>query len=139
VKSVDSSIGSVFSVSARLKTKIQFNGREYASADEMPVSVRTAYDRAVGETPMLHSGARLAAKLNAKIIVNDTEFNNPGEMSMDDRRLYHEALAAVFPATIAVAVSEAPRKIRYKKVLLIVGVVSVLAGAVYLWLHGFFG
>jgi len=129
----------VFSVSARSKTKIQFNGREYASADEMPVSVRTAYDRSVGETPMLHSGARLAAKLNAKIIVNDTEFNNPGEMSMDDRRLYHEALAAVFPATIAVAVSEAPRKIRHKKMLLIVGVVSVLAGAVYLWLHGFFG
>ena len=138
MKSVDSSIGSVFSVSARLKTKIQFNGREYASADEMPVSVRTAYDRAVGETPMLHSGARLAAKLNAKIIVNDTEFNNPGEMSMDERRWYHEALAAVFPPSIAVSVSEA-RKTRYKKVLLIVGVVSVLAGAVYLWLHGFFG
>jgi hypothetical protein len=110
-------------VSARSKIKIQFNGREYASADEMPVNVRVAYDRAVGETPLLHSGARLAAKLKAKIILNDTEFNNPGEMSVDDRRLYHEALAAMFPASIAVSVSEV-RKTKPKKVLLIMVVVS---------------
>jgi len=38
--------------------------------------------------------ARLAAKLNAKIIVNGNEFNNAGEMSVDDRRLYHEAWEA---------------------------------------------
>jgi hypothetical protein len=113
----------VFLVSARSKTKIQFNGREDASADELPVSVRAAYDHAVGETPALHSGARLAAKLNAKIILNDTEFNNPGEMSVDDRWVYHEALAAMFPASIAVSVSEA-REIKPKKVLLIVVVVS---------------
>ena len=138
MKSVDSSIDSVFLVSARFKTKIQFNGCEYASADEMPVSVRAAYDCAVGETPVLHSGARLAAKLKAKIIVNGTEFNHAGEMSVDDRHLSHEALEAVFPPGIAVSVSE-PRKIGHKKVLLIVVVVSVFAGAVYLWLHGFFG
>ena len=108
----------VFLVSATSKTKIQFNGGEYASADEMPVSVRAAYDHATGETPLLHSGARLAAKLNAKIILNDTEFSNPGEMSVDDRRLYHDALAALFPASIAVSVSEAP-KIKPKKVWLI--------------------
>jgi hypothetical protein len=94
-------------VSARSKTKIQFNGREPASADEMSVSVKAAYDRAIGETPVLHSGARLAAQLNAKIILNDIEFNNPGEMSVEDRQLYHEALAAMFPASIAVPVSEA--------------------------------
>ena len=113
----------VFLVSERSKTKIQFNGREYGSTDEMPVSVRAAYDHAIGETPLLHSGARLAARLNAKIILNDTEFSNPGEMSVDDRRLYHEALAALFPASIAVSVSEAP-KIKPKKVWLIAVVVS---------------
>ena len=113
----------VFLVSERSKSKIQFNGRQYASADEMPVSARTAYDHAVGETPVLHSGARLAAKLNAKIILNDTEFNNPGEMSVDDRRLYHEALAAMFPASIAVSVSETP-KTKRKKVWLITVVIS---------------
>jgi hypothetical protein len=128
----------VLLVSERFKTKIQFNGREYASADEMPVSVRAAYDRAVHETPVLHSGARLAAKLNAKIIVNDIEFNNAGEMSVDDRHLYHEALEALFPPGIAVSISE-PRKIKHKKLWLIVVVVSVLAGAVYLLLHGLSG
>jgi hypothetical protein len=129
----------VFLVSETSKTKIQFNGCEYASADEMPVSVRAAYERALHETPVLHSGARLAAKLKAKIIVNDTEFNHAGEMSVDDRHLYHEALEAVFAPNIAVSVNEA-QKIRNKKVLLVVvAAVSVLVGAVYLWLRALFG
>ena len=110
----------------------------------MPISVRAAYERAVHETPVLHSGARLAAKLKATIIVNDAEFNHAGEMSVDDRHLYHEALEAVFPANIAVSAEEVEVLVsqpasRYKKVLLVLAVVSVLAGAVYLWLHGFFG
>jgi len=90
-------------VNKRTKTNIRFNGREYANADEMPVDVRAAYDRAVEEMPSLHSGARLAAKLNAKIIVNGNEFNNAGEMSVDDRHLYHEALEALFTPDIAVS------------------------------------
>ena len=93
-------------MSARRKTNIRFNGREYANADEMPSDVRAAYDRAVDEMPPLHSGARLAAKLNAKIIVNGNEFNNAGEMSVDDRHLYHEALEALFPPDIAVSAAE---------------------------------
>jgi len=92
-------------VSARPKTNIRFNGREYANADEMPADVRAAYDRAVDMAP-LHSGARLAAKLNAKIIVNGNEFNNAGEMSVDDRHLYHEALEALFPPDVAISRSE---------------------------------
>jgi hypothetical protein len=86
----------VFLVSARSKTKIQFNGREYTSLDEMPISVREEYDRAIHETAELHSGARLAA---------------------------NEALAAMFPTSIAVPVSETP-EIKPKKVFLIVVVVS---------------
>jgi hypothetical protein len=117
---------------------IQFNGREYASTDDMPIKVRAAYDRAMAEKPELHSGARLAAKLKAKIIVNGAEFNHAGEMSVDDRHLYHEALEAVFPSSIAVSVSE-PRKIRAKKAFLVSVAAAVLAGAVYLWLHGLVG
>jgi len=79
-------------VSARPKTNIRFNGREYANADEMPPDIRAAYDRAVDDTPPLHSGARIAAKLKAKIIVNGNEFNHPGELSVDDRHSLHEAL-----------------------------------------------
>ena len=94
-------------MNARTKTNIRFNGREYANADEMPVDVRAAYDRAVDEMPRLHTGARLAAKLNAKIIVNGNEFSNAGEMSVDDRHLYHEALEALFPPDIAMSAGQA--------------------------------
>ena len=73
----------------------------------MPSDVRAAYDRAVDELGELHSGARLAAKLNAKIIVDGNEFSNAGEMSVDDRHLYHEALEALFPPDIAVSAGEA--------------------------------
>ena len=94
-------------MNARSKTNIRFNGREYANADEMPSDVRAAYDRAVDEMPPLHSGARLAAKLNAKIIINGSEFSNAGEMSVDDRHLYHEALEALFPPDITISASGA--------------------------------
>lgn len=105
-------------MSERIKTNIRFNGREYANADEMPVDVRAAYDRVVDDPGELHSGARLAAKLNAKIIVNGSEFNNAGEMSVDDRHLYHEALEALFPPDIAVSATET-REIKPKKASLI--------------------
>ena len=90
-------------MNARSKTNIRFNGREYANADEMPSDVRAAYDRAVDEMPPLHSGARLAAKLKAKIIVNGTEFNHPGEMSVDDRHSLHEALEALYQLRTSVS------------------------------------
>ena len=93
-------------MSAKPKTNIQFNGREYANADEMPVDVRAAYDRAVDDPGLLHSGARLAAKLNAKIIVDGNEFNNAGEMSVDHRHLYHEALEALFTPDLAVSTGD---------------------------------
>jgi hypothetical protein len=126
-------------VNDRFKTKIQFNGCEYASAEEMPVRVRVAYERVLHETPALHSGARLAAKLKATIIVDDTQFNHAGEMSVDDRQSYHEALEALFPPDIAVSIGEAQaHKTKQNKVLLIALGIGVLAGAVYFLLHLFF-
>jgi hypothetical protein len=110
-------------VNTRTKTNIRLNGREYANADEMPSDVRAAYDRAVEETAELRSGARLAAKLNAKIIVNGSELNNAGEMSVDDRHLYHEALEALFPPDIAVSASE-PGETNGKKRSPIMGAVK---------------
>src|SRR5262249_57200821 len=69
----------------------------------MPVDVRAAYDRVVDDVPPVHSGARLAAKLKAKIIVNGTEFNHVGEMSADDRHSLHEALEALYQLRTAVS------------------------------------
>jgi hypothetical protein len=102
-------------VSAKPKTNIRFNGREYANADEMPSDVRAAYDRARDDMALLHSGARLAAKLNAKIIVNGNEFNNAGELSVDDRHLYHEALKALFPPDIGISSGEPNETNREKR------------------------
>jgi hypothetical protein len=83
--------------------KVRVNGREYVRIDDDPVKIRVA------EMAGLHSGARLAAKLKAKIIVNETEFNHAGEMSVDDRHLYHEALEALFTPDITVSTSEPPK------------------------------
>jgi hypothetical protein len=92
-------------LSARSKTNIQF------------------HDLAVEGPPDLHSGARLAARLHATIIVNGSEFNNAGEMSVEDRHWYHEALEAAFPPGIALFNGEAC-KTSLKKGSLIVGAVS---------------
>jgi hypothetical protein len=100
-------------VSESSKTKVSVNGREYVHVDDDPVKIRVA------ETPGLHSGARLAAKLKAKIIVNETEFNHAGEMSVDDRHLYHEALEALFTPDITVSTAEQP-KLNHNKTWLIV-------------------
>src|SRR5437867_10953198 len=104
-------------MTVRFNTKIRFNGREYTSAEEMPASVREAYTRAVGETAVLRSGARLAGKLNAKVIVNGKEFSNPGDLPVPERRLLQDALAALLPDNLALSVNEA-RKIRRKRLFL---------------------
>jgi hypothetical protein len=125
-------------MTVRFKTKIRFNGHEYASADEMPASVREAYTRAVGETAVLRSGARLAGKLNAKVIVNGKEFSSPGDLPVAERRLLQDALAALLPNNLALSADEA-RKIRRRKILLTSIAVALGLAVVYLWLHGFFG
>jgi hypothetical protein len=137
----DSRFIPLFVVSAKPKTNIRFNGRKYANADEMPVDVRAAYDRAVDDPAELHSGARLAAKLKATIIVNDTQFNHVGELSVDDRHHYHEALEALFPPGIAVSVGAVveAEKNKSKKVWLVTIVASVVAIAAYVWLRTLFG
>src|SRR6476646_6419028 len=96
----------------------------------MPSDVRAATDRAVDEMPPLHSGARLAAKLNAKIIVNGNEFSNAGEMSVDDRHLYHEALEALFPPDIPISAAGAGETNGEKRSPIMVAVKKRLSQAV---------
>jgi hypothetical protein len=120
------------------KAKFRFKGRDCASTEQAPAKVRDAYALGVSETPILHSGARLAAKLNAKIIVNGVEFSNPGEMSVAERQLYHEALEAFLPNDVTVSVAK-PARFGRKKIVLMFVVLSALATVGYLWLHGFLG
>jgi hypothetical protein len=120
-------------VNTRPKTNIRFNGREYANADEMPVDVRAAYDRAVDDMPPLHSGARIAAKLKAKIIVNGNELNNAGEMSVDDRHSYHEALEALLALGVVASTTETPEINGKKKLSMVVAARSCLSRAARLF------
>jgi|ERR1700730_9915354 len=121
-----------------LKAKIRVNGKEYASAEEMPAKVREAYARALGDTAVLRSGARLATKLNAKIIFNGVEYDSPNEMPVAERRLYQDALAALLPEPTVVSSDDAAKS-RRTKLLLALLAVGMLAVALHLWLNGFFG
>ncbi len=119
------------------KARIRVNGKEYASAEEMPSKIREAYVRAVGETAILRSGARIATKLNAKIIFNGIEYSSPGDMPVAERRLYQDTLAALLPEPTVLSTHEAAG-IRRRKLFLTLLLVSALAAIVHLWLRGFF-
>lgn len=121
-----------------VKAKIRVNGKEYASAEEMPAKIREAYVRAIGDTAVLRSGARLAAKLNAKISFNGVEYNSPSEMPVAERRLYQDTLAALLPEPTVLSAEDAS-KARRKKLLLTLLLVDVIAIVLNLWFHGFFG
>ena len=125
-------------VKFNFKAKIRVNGKEYASAEEMPAKIREAYARAVGDTAVLRSGARLAAKLNARIIFNGVEYNSPNEMPAEERRLYQDTLAALLPEPTVLSANDAAIA-RKKKLLVTLLLVGVLAAVVDLWLHGLFG
>jgi len=125
-------------VKFNFKAKIRVNGKEYASAEEMPAKTREAYARAVGDTSVLRSGARLAAKLNARITFNGVEYNSPNEMPAGERRLYQDTLAALLPEPTVLSANDAAIA-RKKKLLLTLLLVGVLAAVADLWLHGLFG
>ena len=110
----------------------------------MPPDIRAAYDRAVDDTPPLHSGARIAAKLKAKIIVNGNEFNHPGELSVDDRHSLHEALEALVqlgsPVSAPAPSRGEARRVSHKKVFgVVLATASVLVAAVYLVVRALLG
>ena len=125
-------------VKFNFKAKIRVNGKEYASAEEMPAKIREAYARAVGDTSVLRSGARLAAKLNARVTFNGVEYNSPNEMPAEERRLYQDTLAALLPEPTVLSANDAAIA-RKKKLLLTLLLVGVLAAVADLWLHGLFG
>ena len=125
-------------VKFNFKAKIRVNGKEYASAEEMPAKIREAYARAVGDTSVLRSGARLAAKLNARITFNGVEYNSPNEMPAEERRLYQDTLAALLPEPTVLSANDAAIA-RKKRLLLTLLLIGVLAAVVDLWLHGLVG
>lgn len=73
-------------VNIRIKSKIRFNGQEYASPRDLPAEVRAAYDKAM-RAPTLVTAH--------KIIINGHEFANEADLPAGEKRIYDDVLALI--------------------------------------------
>ena len=78
--------------------KIVFNGREYASVDEMPADARATYERAMdGLAGDLRasggSDRHVRVRTRTRIVVNGQEYASVAKMPADVQRLYRIASA----------------------------------------------
>jgi len=71
-----------------VKTKIRYQGREYASPAELPAEARAAYEEAIAGTPSTGPNQTVSKK----IILNGQEFSNEEQMSAGNRKLYEDAM-----------------------------------------------
>lgn len=74
-------------VSITLKTKIRYNGQEYASPAELPPAVRLAYEKA------LHDGA--VKKRFTRFSINGQHFDSEDAMPADVRKLCEDVLGVI--------------------------------------------
>jgi hypothetical protein len=81
------------------KTNITFNGRKYASVEEMPAEIREIYERAI--EPMPRSGAdpllNVSVKSKVRYVVNGQEYSQVADMPPAVQRLYRRALWKTAP------------------------------------------
>jgi hypothetical protein len=71
-------------VSIRLRTKIRYNGQEYASPAELPPEVRLAYEQA------LHGGT-----VKKKFTFNAQQFDSEDSMPADVRKLCDDVMGVI--------------------------------------------
>ena len=69
-----------------VKTKIRFNGQEYAGVEAMPPAVRQAYEQALTKAQVHRS---------TKIVFNGQTYASPDEMPAGLRSQYEQVLAMV--------------------------------------------
>lgn len=89
-----------------MRFRIQFNGREYASLEDMPAEERRRYEVVIRNLGPLMAGtgakdagipsgpgdeASVRAVVNTRIVVNGREYGSADELPPDIRRLYDEA------------------------------------------------
>src|SRR5438874_11555210 len=66
-----------------LKTRINYNGQEYSSVDELPPEARSAYEKAI---------AAEGATVSTKIVFNGRAYASPEQMPAAERQLYEDAM-----------------------------------------------
>ena len=72
-------------VSVTIKSKIRYNGREYASPADLPPEARAAYEKA------LHDGAVVKKRFS----INGQSFTSEEEMPADVRRLCDDVMSVI--------------------------------------------
>jgi hypothetical protein len=122
---------------------ICINGNNYQSEDSMPENIRQAFERTVSSalkakrSLFVGRSARFVPKLNSRIVCDSEEFTNVSEMPSPLRRVYEDALTAIFPGYIAERVAQGEARLQQKNKFL-VACASLLATTSYLWFHGCF-
>lgn len=116
------------------------NGNNYQSEESMPENIRQAFDRAVAgalkakRSLFVGRSARFVPKLNSRIVCDSAEFTNVSEMPSAQRRVYEDALTAIFPGYIADRVAQGEVRLQQRNKLLAASA-SLLATTSYLWFH----
>ena len=67
-----------------VKTKIRFNGQEYAGVEAMPPEVRQAYDQALTKAQVHRS---------TKVVFNGRTYDSLDEMPAEERSQYEQVMA----------------------------------------------
>ena len=80
-------------VNIQTKTKIHFNGQEYASLDDLPAEARQAVAGALPQALASADGPQLHT--TAKIIFNGQEYSSVNELPPDARQKYEQAMARI--------------------------------------------
>ena len=121
-------------------TIICVNGNNYQSEESMPENIRQAFERAVAgalkakRSLFVGRSARFVPKLNSRIVCDSEEFSNVSEMPSAQRRVYEDAITAIFPGYIAERVAQGEARLQQINKFLVASA-SLIATTSYLWFH----
>ena len=117
----------------------------FPSMEQLPPAMQKAYRRiarrfSARPTVMVDSATTIVPKLRSRIIVNDNEFHRLDELPADYRRMYEQILARTLPLHDAVCTVVKTERSDFIKGTIALAIIaaSLAAGAVYLWMHGYF-
>jgi|GEM_PF-1335265 len=116
------------------------NGNNYQSEDSMPENIRQAFERVISSALkakrnlFVGRSARFVPTLNSRIVCDSEEFSNVSEMPSASRRVYEDALTAIFPGCIAERVAQGEARLQQRNKLL-VACASLLGTTSYLYFH----
>jgi hypothetical protein len=92
--------------------RVIFNGREYASPDEMPPDVRRLYDdvlASVAGSDKVGGPGHSEIKIRTRLVVNGKEYASVAEMPLSIRGAYEKLIHHAAPGQLGANPAEASR------------------------------